>query len=141
MGKPFWTSGVRFECQQSGKCCASRGEYGYIYLTREDRERLASRLGLGIDTFLQTYCSVTDGFVHLRDPERDCEFLEGARCGVYEARPSQCRTWPFWPENLNARTWKAEVATFCPGVGHGKLYSAQEIRAIKNETKDVEFQV
>eukprot|EP00961_Rhodomonas_salina_P046921 629705-Rhodomonas_salina.2 len=23
-----------------------------------------------------------------------------AICSLYEARPKQCRTWPFWPENL-----------------------------------------
>jgi Fe-S-cluster containining protein len=50
------------------------------------------------------------------------------RCSVYEGRPDQCRTWPFWPEVMDAKTWKKEVAAFCPGVGKGRLHSAEEIR-------------
>ena len=128
MAKPFWSEGLRFECQQSGRCCTSRGEYGYIYLTPEDRERLASSLGMSLTEFVSVHCQETDGYVHLRNPELDCEFLEGARCGVYEGRPEQCRTWPFWPENMKARVWRGEIAPFCPGIGKGRLYTAEEIR-------------
>jgi len=52
-----------------------------------------------------------------------CRFLDPVtkkRCLVYEARPAQCRTWPFWPENMNARAWDREVVAFCPGVGKGR---------------------
>jgi Fe-S-cluster containining protein len=35
---------------------------------------------------------------------RDCIFLREAdgqrKCAIYPVRPSQCRTWPFWPSNL-----------------------------------------
>ena len=36
----------------------------------------------------------------------DCVFLKedperGRKtCSIYPVRPLQCRTWPFWPENL-----------------------------------------
>ncbi|MEO0812065.1 MAG: YkgJ family cysteine cluster protein, partial [Myxococcota bacterium] len=76
------------------------------------------------------HCEKTDGHIHLKDPELDCGFLEGSRCSVYPARPTQCQTWPFWPENMNPRSWRREVASFCPGVGKGRTYSPEEISAI-----------
>lgn len=127
---PIIQGGVRFECQQSGKCCTSRGEYGYVYLTLDDRRRLAAHHDMETREFTRTYCAKTNGHFHLRNPELDCEFLDGRRCGVYPARPGQCRSWPFWPENMNAKTWHGEIASFCPGVGKGRLYDEEEIREI-----------
>lgn len=111
----------------------SRGQYGYVYLTLNDRRRMAETLGLELRTFTRRYCEKTDGLFHLKNPDKDCAFLEGKGCGVYAGRPTQCRTWPFWPENMNARAWKKEVTAFCPGVGKGPLVSAAEIRALVSE--------
>ena len=60
-------------------------------------------------------------------------FLKNKKCSVYEARPTQCRTWPFWPEVMNAKSWKTEVESFCPGVGKGPLWSKTEIEKIMAE--------
>lgn len=127
MTAPFWKTGIRFECQETGRCCTSRGEYGYIYLTLDDRRRLAAHLGMATAHFTRRYCTTTDGHVHLKNPDRDCGFLDGKRCTVYEGRPAQCRTWPFWPENMNARVWRDEIVTFCPGIGKGPLVDAKTI--------------
>ncbi|MEM6730935.1 MAG: YkgJ family cysteine cluster protein [Myxococcota bacterium] len=125
--------GIRFECQQSGKCCTSRGSYGFVYVSLEDRRRLAAHFEMSTQRFTRTYCAKTGGHFHLKNPELDCGFLEGVGCGVYEARPTQCRTWPFWPENMSPRAWRKEVASFCPGVGKGKRYSREEIETILAE--------
>jgi uncharacterized protein len=122
-------SGTRFACQGSGHCCTAHGEYGYVYLSLEDRRRLAAHLGLRTSSFTRRYCSRTDGEVHLKHPDRDCCFLAGHRCSVYAARPQQCRTWPFWPENMSPAAWR-EAQSFCPGIGRGRLYSAEEVRAL-----------
>jgi Fe-S-cluster containining protein len=125
--------GVRFECQGSGKCCVSRGEYGFVYMTGADRVAMAKSLKMKTRDFMDKYCEKTDGVWHIRETRAngDCVFLEGGnRCGVYEGRPQQCRTWPFWPEVMNAKTWKKEVSSFCPGIGKGRLYSPEEIREI-----------
>lgn len=127
MDERFWQAGVRFECQGTGKCCTSRGEYGYVYLTRADRRRLAEHLGMSTGELLKAHCEVTQGHIHLKDPDRDCVFLSEKRCTVYEARPTQCRTWPFWPENMNAKVWTEEVAAMCPGIGKGPVWPAAEI--------------
>lgn len=142
-GKPvrtWWSEGVRFECQGSGQCCVSRGEYGYVFLTPEDRRRLAKFLKISTQAFTKKYCSRFHGAFHLNeDPERpECMFLHGRRCDVYQARPGQCRTWPFWSEVMSPKAWKKEVATFCPGVGKGKVVSPEEIRRQMAEQKKVD---
>jgi Fe-S-cluster containining protein len=124
----MFRGGIRFECQGTGKCCMSRGEYGYVYFSADDRRRMAARLGITMGAFTRKYCKQTHGSWHLKDPEKNCVFLEGKRCSQYEGRPSQCRTWPFWPENMNARIWNSEVAPYCSGVGKGRLYSTDEIQ-------------
>jgi Fe-S-cluster containining protein len=66
-------------------------------------------------------------------------FLKNKQCSVYEARPNQCRTWPFWPEVMNAKSWKKDVADFCPGVGKGPVIPAKEIERqlkIMSKTED-----
>lgn len=131
MARPFWADGVRFECQGSGRCCTSRGEYGYVYLTREDRRRLAAHFGVTVRDFLREHATRAGGYWRLKDPPGpDCAYLDGTRCSVYEARPTQCRTWPFWPDVMTPKRWAGEVAAYCPGVGKGRLVPASEIRAL-----------
>jgi Fe-S-cluster containining protein len=131
----LFKDGIRFECQGSGRCCVSRGSYGYVYLSLADRKRMAATLGLRCNVFTRRYCEKKFGLFHLKSPEKDCHFLEDNKCTVYEGRPTQCRTWPFWPENLNARTWNFEVSNYCAGIGKGKLYSPEEILRIVEEAK------
>lgn len=137
--KEWWADGVRFQCQGSGKCCVSRGEFGFVYLTLDDRKRMAKVLKMTTSAFTRKHCAVTDGVHHLKETDADCRFLEGTRCGVYEGRPVQCRTWPFWPEVMSAKTWAKEVKAFCPGVGRGPVVSGDEIRATLAEQTVWEF--
>jgi Fe-S-cluster containining protein len=48
-------------------------------------------------------------------------------CGVYEARPLQCRAFPFWPSVLRSPDGWKEMARDCPGMGKGAFHSGQEI--------------
>ncbi|MDP6388243.1 MAG: YkgJ family cysteine cluster protein, partial [Candidatus Pacebacteria bacterium] len=77
----------------------------------------------------------TEGLFHLKRNTLHCPFLKDGQCIVYDARPTQCRTWPFWPDNMNPSTWKKEIESYCPGIGKGKLYSTEEIDVILNEHK------
>ena len=128
-GKEWWREGVRFECTGSGKCCTSHGEFGFVYLTLEDRQRFAKHLKISTSAFTRKHCEKSGGIWHLKeDPKNpDCMFLKGKGCGVYEARPTQCRTWPFWPEVMSAKAWAKDVKAFCPGVGKGNVISGQDI--------------
>lgn len=135
--KEWWHDGVQFSCQGSGKCCVSHGEFGFVYMTLADRKRMARSLKMPTSAFTKKYCQKSDGFYHLIDGDKQaCVFLKNKSCTVYEGRPTQCRTWPFWPEVMGAKTWKAEVAKFCPGVGKGKVWSKQEIeKALQDQQK------
>lgn len=134
----FYEQGLRFECQGSGKCCTSHGEFGFVFLTQDDRRRFARHLNITTTAFTKKYCDQTNGIWHLKEDSQntDCMFLKNKRCSVYEARPNQCRTWPFWPEVMNAKAWKSEVASFCPGVGKGRIWNKDEIE--REMRKDIE---
>lgn len=131
----WWQKGVRFQCQGSGKCCTSHGEYGFVYLTLDDRRRIAKGLKLSTAAFTKKYCAKTGGVWHLveRKENPDCLFLKGKSCGIYENRPMQCRTWPFWPELMNAKSWAKDVVTFCPGVGKGPVWSGEKIEQLMRD--------
>ncbi|MCA8912053.1 MAG: YkgJ family cysteine cluster protein, partial [Planctomycetes bacterium] len=48
-------------------------------------------------------------------------------CGIYEVRPTQCRTYPFWPDIMRApETWQRE-AQQCPGIGQDTLVDAETV--------------
>ena len=96
-------------------------------MTLVDRRRFAKFFKISTLSFTRRYCEKIGDFFHLKNPKADCRFLKDRKCSVYAARPTQCRTWPFWPENMNAKTWNTEVKAFCPGVGKGKLVLASEI--------------
>lgn len=143
--KSFYNQGIRFECQGSGKCCTSRGSYGYVFLTGKDQKRFAKYFKISTAAFLKKYCGTQNGYVFLLEPDQvgmadhpvgDCMFLKNKQCTVYEARPEHCRTWPFWPENMNPKTWRKDVASYCAGIGKGKLHTREEIEAIlKTQTE------
>ena len=137
---PWWHSGLRFECQGTGRCCVSRGEYGYVYVNLADRRRFAQFLGIPTRQFTRDYCVKTDGYFHLDNDGAACRFLDGSRCSVYEARPLQCRTWPFWPENMRPKAW-AEAARHCAGIGQGAVIPADEILKALRAQQRAETQV
>ena len=132
----WWQNGVRFECQHSGKCCTSRGEFGYVYLTLSDAQKLADHLKMSVVDFESAHCVLRpDGIRVLKEDrgQTECRFLKNNRCGVYESRPTQCQTWPFWPEMMAAKSWNENVVKFCPGVNKGRLVPAREIEQTLKE--------
>ena len=70
---------------------------------------------------------------------KDCVFLQNIdghrRCSIYPVRPRQCRTWPFWANNLETSSAWNQAAQRCLGVNRGKLYSFDEILRIKKGEK------
>jgi Fe-S-cluster containining protein len=99
-------------------------------MTPPEIEAVASFLGLTIDDFGRRYLRRIGRSLSLTEkPNHDCIFWDDG-CTVYEARPTQCRTFPFWPENLETEgAWEA-VSRQCPGVGQGKHYELVEIRRL-----------
>ena len=129
MTKNIFSKGIRFQCQGSSNCCVSRGSYGFVYLSKKDILRLSKHTDLEVKDFINLYCDKTDGFVHFKERKKNgkCQFLEKKRCSIYVARPTQCRTWPFWSENMKIKKWNKEIKLFCPGIDKGKLFKPSEI--------------
>lgn len=132
----WYRDGVRFACQNSGRCCKARGEYAHVYLSDAEAEAAARYLSLDLAEFERRYCRFEDGERELRFEGGGCVFLSGNLCSIYEARPRQCATWPFWPENLDKRVWDRDVAPFCPGIGKGRTHSVAEIEAMARAAGD-----
>jgi len=113
----WFDEGLRFKCTGCGKCCTGSG--GYVFLSEMDLIRLADHFSLSVEEFAKQYTRLVDGGHALLDkPNSDCTFLENNRCSVYEARPVQCKTFPWWIHNLREpEDWK-EAATRCEGINH-----------------------
>jgi Fe-S-cluster containining protein len=128
MGRePWYRDGLRFECTRCGKCCT--GEPGYVWVTRAELEAIAGVLGESVEEVSGLYTRSARGRRTLREKANgECVFYErGAGCTVYEARPRQCRTWPFWASNLESpEAWELTEGV-CPGSGRGELIPAEEI--------------
>ncbi len=114
----WYKDGLKFKCTGCGGCCT--GEPGYVWLSPEEVDTLANHLGISREKFVQTYTRSIFGQLSLREDRitYDCIFLKDKQCKVYEARPTQCRTFPWWKENLaSPESWK-EVGRRCEGVDH-----------------------
>lgn len=131
----FFDQGIRFECTGCGECCT--GESGTIFINDRESTAIAERLGMTRKAFLETHAYPIKGGHSIREKENgDCVFLNGKRCGIYDVRPTQCRTFPFWPETLRSEARWKETCKACEGIGQGKLYSKEEIMVILNKTLD-----
>lgn len=132
-------AGLRFACTMCGACCT--GPEGYVLVSDAEAEALARRLGLSRDEFLAQYTRPTAAGRSLTERKTthglDCIFLDRATipgkaiCGVYEDRPAQCRTWPFWRSNLTSEAAWRRAGRICPGMNTGKLVRPDEIRIFR----------
>lgn len=145
-GQPEWyDEGLRFACTQCGNCCT--GPPGYVWFNETEGRALAKSKGVSEREFYKQYAQ-QDGdrwtlIENKTEHGHDCVFLDRttvpgkAVCGVYDARPAQCRTWPFWPENLRSpRTWQAvKRNTPCPGMDRGRLVPIEQIRIQRDRAR------
>jgi uncharacterized protein len=130
MKEAWYRNGLRFACRQCGQCCWDSGPYTEVYADADDIARMARHLGIYPREFEKRYVKVSDGFTVLRSRKGACIMLSGDRCRLYPHHPRQCRTWPFWPQNLFRHVWYGEVKKRCPGVGKGRKYTEEEIEKI-----------
>lgn len=113
-----------------------------MLFTDEEAAALASRLHVSVEEFLKRYTKKTPAGRSLREVPSpfglDCIFLDRttilgkAICSVYEDRPVQCRTWPFWPSLVRSRRdWTLAKRT-CPGIDRGKVIPPERIRILRD---------
>ena len=127
--RPWYQDGLAFECTRCGACCT--GAPGYVWVDDEEIARLADFRGETPEQFGRKFLRrVGNRYSLVERPGGDCVFWDkAAGCTVYTARPVQCQTWPFWPENLETREDWDQVRSVCPGSGQGRWFSLDEVRA------------
>jgi len=129
---PFWMNdnGLKFSCTGCGRCCQNDG---VVWLDSDEFVDMTNLLQLSQNEMLDQYVdSIMNGWVKLKNkptPPGDssrsssrsssssndvgrCVFLadDGKTCSVYDARPVQCRSYPWWPKLVhNETTWLAEA--------------------------------
>jgi Fe-S-cluster containining protein len=157
--EPWYADGLTFTCTQCGNCCT--GGPGYVWISEQEVERLGEFLKLTPRQVLAKYCRKVDGRWSLnehRTPEGlyDCVFLTTAPdssiakktlaageavplkrrgCSIYPVRPLQCRTWPFWKENLRDEESWDKAGRKCPGLNRGSRdFTLQQIETLRDAT-------
>jgi uncharacterized protein len=145
---PWYADGLNFTCSQCGNCCT--GGPGYVWVSKQEIVRLADFLKITPAETVDKYCRKVDGQFSLNEHRNaaglyDCVFLTEQKvtsggathtrrgCSIYPVRPLQCRTWPFWPENLwSKKTWD-HAAKRCHGMGAGRRHFTRgQIEALRD---------
>ncbi len=132
--KQWYDQGLAFQCQCCGRCCGGRP--GYVWVTKREIEAIALYLGMEKQEVFDGYLRNEGGRITVMELSNyDCAFLERkdnqGKCSIYEVRPMQCRTWPFWKCNLrSAKRWES-LTQECPGVNRGKHYSGKQISELR----------
>ncbi len=139
----WYAEGLRFECTMCGACCT--GPPGYVSFSDREARAIARRLGVTRAEFYREYAHKGRQGWSLNEVEtdhgHDCVFLDRktipgkAVCSLYEDRPLQCRTFPWWPENLKDEKAWARTARSCEGVGRGAIVPIDEIRIVRDRQR------
>ena len=129
-----------FECTSCGKCCQTQGS---VWMSPLETRNAAQLLNLSTEAFISEYAShilsadddhddhdsttttttttaqVKQVWIQLKnDPTGTaCVFLQDdKKCRIYEARPVQCSTYPFWTNVMESEAaWDEEVRFVVPG--------------------------
>ncbi|MCP4710385.1 MAG: YkgJ family cysteine cluster protein [Planctomycetes bacterium] len=135
--KTWYQSGLAFNCRQCGNCCAGPDE-GYVWISKEEIVKLADFLKLTPEKLKKKHLRRVGLRYSLieKKTSKDCIFLtrnpnQSINCDVYPVRPLQCRTWPFWNENLRSNSTWNHAAQKCPGIDNGLWYDLPKIIALR----------
>jgi len=100
-----------------GKCCT--GESGYIHVNKNEIERIATFLKVQPEEFKRKYLYKHGYKYSIKEVKcgdsYECIFYDNEHngCKIYQARPIQCRTFPFWDYY---KTKVDELKQECPGI-------------------------
>ena len=86
------------EC--GGKCCT--GESGYIWISEDEIRSLGEYLGYKTELFKEIFLEKFGNRYSIKEKLYKgglaCIFFDekNKNCSIYEYRPNQCRSFPFW---------------------------------------------
>jgi Fe-S-cluster containining protein len=104
-------------CQYCGGLCCRWG--GYVWVTESDLIAMAKTMNIKLDAFSNEYIKAAYGRLSIQERLRDGEFHcalfnpSNNQCLVYDVRPEQCRTFPYW-EQYKSNYQK--ILKICPGL-------------------------
>ena len=99
-----------------GHCCRWGG---YVWVEEADLIAMAELMNMKLDDFANDYIKAAYGRLsiqeRLRDGEYHCALFDPStnHCLVYEVRPEQCRTFPYWEQY---RSNYKKILELCPGI-------------------------
>lgn len=116
--KPWFEEGLRFKCTGCGGCCT--GSPGYVWVDEDEISTMANHLNISIEAFGKKYLRKIKGRYSLIEDQQnyDCVFLKDNRCTIYNARPKQCRTYPWWLSNIRSKAHWERASQMCEGINH-----------------------
>ena len=127
----FYADGLHFECTGCGDCCTFSD--GVVFISPLEIDIVAQHLNISYKECVEKYINESQGRTVLKDKDDACIFFKDKKCTIYDVRPMQCRTFPFWSTNLKSQyRWKT-VGEKGVGIGHGRLFTYEEIQTIKDD--------
>ena len=103
-----------------GHCCRWGG---YVWITEEEMMAIAVFKKMELSVFADSYVRTSYGRISLQERsingEQICSMFDpyDRKCLIYDHRPSQCRTFPFWDQY---RDEFKRLLDYCPGVEEKK---------------------
>jgi Fe-S-cluster containining protein len=103
-----------FGCLKCGNCCLMDG---YVFISDEDIKGISSFLDMGTEEFERKYIIKEGNRTRFAGPYKEkCVFYADNECSIYPVRPGQCRSYPYWYENMKYEKYLLDAATYCPGI-------------------------
>ena len=154
-------NGIGFECQNCGNCCSTVFE-GYIFLYPHDIEQLLNFFKINFQELYNTYLNkIQIGLViwdeNLQDTHKtfdvdilildsgkrdNCIFLEEKDnkklCKIYEARPAQCKIYPFWNDIMTDSEQLEKIKLECNGFSQEITHNLPLVKSKVNEERQIE---
>lgn len=114
--EPWYKQGLNFKCTECGQCCT--GSPGHVWVSDDEIQKMADYLKISVKDFNMRYIRRVNGKLALVEMSKnyDCIFLKDRKCSLYTVRPKQCRTFPWWPQNLSSKEAWDEAALYCEGI-------------------------
>ena len=133
--KKWYKKGLNFSCTECGACCT--GGPGHVWIQEKDIQNIAAFLKITPAEFIAKHTRHIGERFSLKEKTtfpHDCLFLKDKKCTIYPVRPTQCRTYPWWKENIESpKSWEEEK-TYCEGIkDNAPLVSFEEIQKNLNK--------
>lgn len=104
-----------FKCKKCGNCCKATG---FVHISKSETKKIADYLNMDYYEFKKKFTEwiLFGGRVLKVKDDASCIFLEKNLCKIYEVRPTQCKTFPFWESVVNDDSEVNYIKSYCKGL-------------------------